>query len=158
MRNRTLPIFLEIHVVCRLSLEGINWTKIKHICSWVLEVCWAKCLLINPYLNLSLNPGFLTPEVTVWIQNSRFIFSYLFEVIFIFATILHLGGSPQACWTGTMRDAIHCTEMHQSLCLWSRLPAAEHSTAEWIYTRSESDHAPPFSPPLGLLCRYPFSL
>lgn len=48
--------------------------------------------------------------------------------------------------------------MHQSLCLRSRLSAAEHSIAEWIYTRSESDHAPPCSPPLGLLYTHPFSL
>lgn len=144
--NRKLPIFLEIHVVCRLRVEGYKLTnkkqypdkkkkkekylyflssktctKLKHICSWVWEVCWAKCLRRTPCLNLSLNSGFLTPEVTEWIQSSRFIFSYLFEVIFIFATILHVGGSPQACWTGNMRDIIHCTEMHQSLCLRSRL-------------------------------------
>lgn len=184
MWNRKLPIFLEIHVVCRLRLEGINWQiksniqkkkknnnqkqnkkqrnisissaarlapKKKHICSWVLEVWWAKCLLRTSYLNLSLNSGFLAPEVMEWIQSSRFIFSYLFEVIFIFPSILHVGGSPQTCWTGSMRDTIHCTEMHQSLCLRSRLSAAERSRAEWSYTRSDSDHAAPCSPPLGLL-------
>lgn len=33
------------------------------------------------------------------IQSSRLIFLYLFEVIFIFANILRIGGSPPACWT-----------------------------------------------------------
>ena len=36
-------------------LSGETCTKTKYICSWVLEVCRAKCALRTQYLNLSLN-------------------------------------------------------------------------------------------------------
>lgn len=36
-------------------LSSETYIKIKHIYSWVLEVCWAKHALRTQYLNLSLN-------------------------------------------------------------------------------------------------------